>query len=312
MFRYLTMLIWPLMGAGFMVNMIQRGAVSLGRINEILNTVPSIMDIGDKDIEKTSMDYDEVSASGINSIDVRSLSFSYNGKDKVLDDINFSIKRGEWLGIMGKTGSGKTTLIKTFTRMLDPPPGSMRIYGLDIHDWPLENLRKLFAVSPQDSYLFSDSIANNISYAYDGENAKAVDNAIKFAALEKDLNLFKHGKETLVGERGLTLSGGQKQRATIARAAIMDAEFLILDDSLSAVDNETERKILEMLLKDRKGKTTIIVSHRVSTIKYADNVLVLDKGKVCEYGSPAQLAGGTGFYARMAAFQRLDTWGQNV
>jgi ATP-binding cassette, subfamily B, multidrug efflux pump len=301
MFSYLNMLIWPLMGAGFMVNMIQRGAVSLGRINEIFNTPPSI-----KESESPSA---ARPTSAVPALELSNLTFSYNDTNTVLDGITLKVNRGEWLGIMGRTGSGKTTLIKTFTRMIDPPPGSVRVFGIDARDWPLEELRKLFAVSPQDSYLFSDSIANNISYGYEGTDTEkngAVDKAVVFASLDKDLAVFQHGKDTLVGERGLTLSGGQKQRAAIARAVIMDSEFLILDDSLSAVDNETERKILEALRNERKGRTTIIISHRVSTLKYADKTLVLDKGKLVEYGTPEQLTALGGFYARMAAIQKLE------
>jgi ATP-binding cassette subfamily B protein len=306
MFRYLNMLIWPLMGAGFMVNMIQRGAVSLGRINEIFNTPPSIKDSENPSYARPSSDVLDVPA-----LELSGLKFSYNDTNTVLDGISLKINRGQWLGIMGRTGSGKTTLIKTFTRMVDPPCGSVRVFGVDVRDWPLEELRELFAVSPQDSYLFSDSIANNISYGFDGvdtpsSNSGAVDKAVVFASLDKDLALFQHGKDTLVGERGLTLSGGQKQRTAIARAVIMDSEFLILDDSLSAVDNETERKILEALRNERKGRTTIIISHRVSTLKYADKIVVLDKGKTLEYGSPEQLVTEGGFYSRMAAFQKLE------
>jgi len=313
MFRYLNMLIWPLMGAGFMVNMIQRGAVSLGRINEILNTRPSILDSKNPSFAPLLSEPTDA----VPALELSGLTFSYNDTNKVLDGITLTINRGEWLGIMGRTGSGKTTLIKTFTRMIDPPQGSVRVFGIDVRDCPLEELRKLFAVSPQDSYLFSDSIANNIAYGYDGKDAQAndaVEKAVVFASLDKDLALFQHGKDTLVGERGLTLSGGQKQRTAIARAVIMDSEFLILDDSLSAVDNETERKILETLRKERKGRTTIIISHRVSTLKYADRVLVLDNGKTLEYGSPEQLAAQGGFYSRMAAFQKLEprTETQNV
>jgi len=321
MFRYLGMLIWPLMGAGFTVNMIQRGAVSLGRVNEILNAKPSIME---KD-EATAVNIaDNVpeggSARKVPALELLNLNFSYDDGNaantegsaggQVLNGINLELKRGEWLGIMGKTGAGKSTLIKTFMRILDPPPGTVRIFGLDAREWPLEDLRKLFAVSPQDSYLFSDSISNNISYGSSGvtENKAefSVKNAIQFASLEKDIEIFTHGTETLVGERGLTLSGGQKQRTAIARAVILNSEFLILDDSLSAVDNETERKIMEALLEMRKGRTTIIISHRVSTLKYADKVLVLDKGKMNEYGAPAELALSGGFYSRMADFQRLQ------
>ena len=310
MFRYLGMLIWPLMGAGFMVNMIQRGAASLGRINEILKTVPSIRDQGTGFINISACQNDVNCNLQYPAIEIRDLCFSYNKGEQVLSGINITVNRGEWLGIMGKTGSGKSTLIKTLMRMADPPAGTVKIFGCDVHELPLDGLRALFAVSPQDSYLFSDSIANNIAYGRSGETDNAVEKTIQFVSLNKDLETFQRGKDTLVGERGLTLSGGQKQRTAVARAVIMDSEFLILDDSLCAVDAETERKILEALLTERKGhtgsRTTIIVSHRVSTLKYADKVLVLDKGKTGEYGSPSQLVLSGGFYSRMAALQRLE------
>jgi len=290
-----------------MVNMIQRGAVSLGRINEILNTEPSI-----KDCEQLA-----VSSPRSPAIEIKNLNFSYADKP-VLENINIDVARGEWLGIMGKTGSGKSTLIKTLTRMVDPPQDSVCVLGLDARDWPLESLRALFAVSPQDSYLFSDTIANNIIYGKnDNDNpisssvppcprVSDLDKAINLACLAKDIDNFQSGKNTLVGERGLTLSGGQKQRTAVARAVIMDSEILILDDSFSAVDNETEQKILQALKNERRGRTTIIVSHRVSTLKYTDKILVLDKGKTLEYGSPQELLNSGGFYAKMAAFQRME------
>ncbi|MCL2758810.1 MAG: ABC transporter ATP-binding protein/permease [Treponema sp.] len=313
MFRYLSMLIWPLMGAGFMVNMIQRGAVSLGRINEIMNTEPTIKD---NEIIKSADSYFD---SKVPAIEICNLEFSYNDKNKVLEGINLKVERGLWLGVMGKTGSGKTTLVKTFMRMINPPQGSVFVFGIDVRDWSIDKLRSLFAVSPQDSYLFSDTIADNIMYGINENESSLINNTVRnlgdiitLASLNKDLEIFQSGKETLIGERGLTLSGGQKQRIAIARAAIIDAEFLILDDSLSAVDNETEQKILENLKKERKGRTTIIISHRVSTLKYADNVLVLEKGKVLEYGNPQQLASSGGFYGRMAAFQRLEYGSENI
>ena len=308
MFRYLGMLIWPLMGAGFMVNMIQRGAVALGRINEILNTEPSIKN---EEIEFCS----PLPAPHSHVIEIKDLFFSY-GEKTILENINLTIEHGQWLGIMGKTGSGKSTLIKTLTRTIDPPHGTVKVYGYNIHKWPLEELRKLFAVSPQDSYLFSDTISNNISYGFAEPDKKddydiKILNAIDFASLNRDLQIFQNGRETMIGERGLTLSGGQKQRTAIARAVIMDADILILDDSFSAVDNETEQKILQSLKNERSKKTTIIISHRVSTLKYTDKVLVLENGKTLEYGSPTQLVSAGGFYSRMAAFQMLEIQGGN-
>ena len=308
LFRYLTMLIWPLMGAGFTVNMIQRGAVSLRRVNEVLETVPSI-----REPEQAASLAAIMSANGkpqavitAAAITLSGLSFSYNEGETVLDNISLEVKRGEWLGVMGRTGSGKSTLLKTLTRMVDPPSGAVRVFGIDVREWPLACLRKLFAVSPQDSYLFSDSILNNVGYGLDESAPELLRKAMRRSALEKDLSAFGGGEHTLIGERGLTLSGGQKQRIAIARSLIMDSEFLLLDDSLSAVDAETERNILEGLLRERRGRSTVIVSHRVSSLRYADKVLVLEGGKAVEYGSPAELAASGGYYSRMAALQRLD------
>jgi ATP-binding cassette subfamily B protein len=230
------------------------------------------------------------------------------------------------LGIMCRTGSGKSTLIKTLTRTIDPPAGTVKVFGLDVREWDLSQLRGLFGVTPQDSYLFSDSIKQNIGYGLDayglgtsteprcGEGSPLEDapnallkKAAETAALEKDFENFNEGWKTLIGERGLTLSGRQKQRVAIARSLILYPEILILDDSLSAVDAETEKRILTALLRERQGKTTIIISHRVSTLRNADKIAVLDKGRLCEYGSPRELANVPGgFYARMAALQHLD------
>ena len=351
MFRYLNMLIWPLMGAGFMVNMIQRGAVSLGRINEILNVEPSIKDNeqrAENKEQRAENKEQRTESSEIptpysplptphTAIEIKNLNFAYADKP-VLENISVNINRGEWLGVMGKTGAGKSTLIKTLTRMVDPPSGTVSVFGLDAREWPLESLRSLFAVSPQDSYLFSDTIANNITYGKEDKNTSPsssssvplrlrvrssgdpsapchsmsdLDKAINLASLSKDINIFQNGKNTLVGERGLTLSGGQKQRTAIARAVIMDSEFLILDDSFSAVDNETEQKILQALRNERKDGTTIIISHRVSTLKYTDKILVLEKGKTLEWGSHTDLVNQGGFYAKMAAFQKMELGKEN-
>jgi ATP-binding cassette subfamily B protein len=290
------------MGAGFMVNMIQRGSVGLSRVNEVLQTAPSIQ----SPAEPKSVSPNGAAAENLSAIELCNLNFSYTGEEKVLEDISLSIKRGTWLGIMGRTGSGKSTLIKSLTRMIDPPPGSVKIFGMDLRDWDIQELRRLFAVTPQDSYLFSDSIKSNISYGLESPVEGRVKKAAEVSALETDLESFNERWETLIGERGLTLSGGQKQRVAISRALIMESEFLILDDALSAVDAETEQRILAGLLGERRGKTTIIVSHRVSTLRNTDQVLVLDKGRLAEYGSPRELLAREGFFSRMAMLQKLD------
>jgi ATP-binding cassette subfamily B protein len=304
LFRYLQMLIWPLMGAGFLVNMIQRGAVSLSRVNEVMEARPSIL--SPPDGGKVPAALSAALPAAMPAVEIRGLTFSYTGEAPALEDVSLTIGRGEWLGIMGRTGSGKSTLIKTLCRLVDPPAGTVRIFGQDVRDWNLETLRGLFAAAPQDSYLFSDSIKNNIAYGLEAPAEGRIKKAAELSALEKDLAAFHEGWETQIGERGLTLSGGQKQRTAVSRALIMESEFLILDDSLSAVDAETEQRILAGLLDERKGKTTIIISHRVSTLRHAGSILVLDQGRVSEYGSPGELLARQGFYARMAALQQLE------
>jgi ATP-binding cassette subfamily B protein len=299
---YLQMLIWPMLGAGFMVNMIQRGAVSMTRVNDILTTQPSILSPDQP--QKTAVQTE-------NAIEIKNLSFKYNDDCEVLENINLEIASGAMVGILGRTGSGKSTLLKTLVRLIDPPDGTVFINGIDVRLWDLQTLRNNFGMTPQDTYLFSGSIKNNIGYGIDEDvlhqsSQELLENAAHFSAIDKDLKSFNHGWETLIGERGLTLSGGQKQRVAISRALARVPEILILDDSMSAVDAETEKKILGRLLKARKGKTTILVSHRVSTLRHADTIVVLEKGRVVECGTPAELLKNDGFYAQMARFQKLE------
>ena len=329
LFRYLQMLVWPLMGAGFVVNMIQRGAVSIGRINEIMRVVPAIRSPENPvKIQPLSPAQNQARSPEASSreesatlIDLRNLSFEYHKGKPVLEGISLSVKSGTVLGILGRTGSGKSTLIKAITRMIDPPPGTVFIKGIESAKWDLAELRRLFGVTPQDSYLFSDSIRNNIAYSLEDEKAagpaedkppSVIGRAAELAALEKDFSAFRDGWETLIGERGLTLSGGQKQRTAIARSIASEREILVLDDSLSAVDAETERNILDGLFELAKNRelstspmTMIIISHRVSTLSRADEVIVLEKGRIIERGTPHELASRGGFYARTAELQSL-------
>jgi ATP-binding cassette subfamily B protein len=313
LFSYVQMLIWPLMGAGFVVNMIQRGAVSLGRVNAVMQTKPSI---ASPEVPAVGTGAPLASAQAMASagvphcssgaaVEIHALTFAYPDGTQALTGIDLTIQRGQILGILGRTGSGKSTLIKVITRMVDPPDGTVFISGADIRQWDLVGLRALFGVTPQDSYLFSDSIKNNIGYGLAEPDEILLKKAAALSAIDRDMTDFASGWDTVIGERGMTLSGGQKQRVAIARAIIKSPEILILDDSLSAVDAETERLVLNALLDERAGKTTIIVSHRVSTLRNADQIIVLDKGYIAESGTHQKLLAGDGFYARTAALQQL-------
>jgi len=297
LFSYLQMLIWPMLGMGFLINMIQRGATSLGRINEILSTPPAI-------ISRRTVKHPK--AASVTSIQVNNLYFSYPDGTPALRGLSFEIPTGAIVGIMGRTGSGKSTLLKTLCRLIDPPDNTVFVDGIDVKDWELSELRKRFGMTPQDSFLFSDSVKNNIIFGHEDASDHLVQEMVELTSLSRDLRDFKDGLNTLIGERGLTLSGGQKQRVSIARAIIRDPDILLLDDAFSAVDTETEKHILQGVLKHRKGKTTVIVSHRISTLRKADYVIVLEHGKILESGSPHQLLQNGGYYAEMAELQRLE------
>ncbi|MDR2185616.1 MAG: ABC transporter ATP-binding protein/permease [Treponema sp.] len=310
LFSYLQMLIWPLMGAGFMVNMIQRGAVALARVNEVMDTVPAIRS---PPPEEAAVPAESGVLRKGPLVEFRGLSFAYPKGVRALDDISLTIEEGTIVGILGRTGSGKSTLIKTLVRLIDPPRGTVFVKGLEVSKWDLKELRRIFGVTPQDSYLFSDSIRNNVAYGLEGAGEQRLIETVKIAAIDQDLAGFGRGWDTLIGERGLTLSGGQKQRVAIARALAGGAELLILDDAFSAVDAETEKRILRGILDERRERlsrgnpfTVIIISHRVSALRHAGKILVLDKGRVAEYGAPEELAGSGGFYAKTASLQRLE------
>jgi ATP-binding cassette subfamily B protein len=302
---YFQMLIWPLMGAGFMVNMLQRGAVSLGRINDVLNQKSTIVELDNPIPIPRAIADDNTPI-----IEFKNLSFSYNTDDNgrnnrnVLNNVSFKIKQGEWVGILGRIGAGKSTLIKTLVRLVDPPPGAVFVRGVDVRDVALQDLRALFGVSLQDNYLFSDTIEENIAYERvcrgSVPGAEEIQNAVALAALGRDLEILGDGLKTVVGERGLTLSGGQKQRTSIARAALSSPEILVLDDSLSAVDIETEQRIIDELKIVRKNKTTIIISLRPLMVRNVDKRVGLDvNGNLAEAGEPRAIANSGGYYSRI-------------
>ncbi|MFW5683563.1 MAG: ABC transporter ATP-binding protein [Spirochaetota bacterium] len=294
---YLEMLIWPMLGAGFTVNMLQRGAASLARVNAVLNEEPEIANPADPVTEMAST-----------SISIRDLSFSY-GEDEegvALAGVNLEIPEGSILGILGRTGSGKSTLLRLLPRMHNPPRGSVFIGGVDVLDYDLATLRSAFGSVPQDTFLFSTSLRENIAFAADDPDEEHILHVADVSTISRDVKTFPNGWETQVGERGITLSGGQKQRVAISRALAKDPRILVFDDALSAVDTETEELILNKLLTERAGRTSILVSHRVSTLATADKVAVLDRGRLVQLGTHEELLAEDGFYREVALLQQLS------
>ncbi|MBI3939846.1 MAG: ABC transporter ATP-binding protein [Acidobacteria bacterium] len=289
---YLAMLTWPTVALGWVVNIFQRGAASMGRICQLLDAVP---EIADRDVAPVSIQ---------GAIEVRHLNFSYNGTP-VLHDITFSVPATSRLAIVGRIGSGKTTLLAVLARLYPVPDGVIWIDNTDINRIPLAVLRSALGFVPQDAFLFSETVRDNLAFANTEAGPERVREAARVAGLEQDIEAFPNKLETLVGERGITLSGGQKQRATIARALLAQPRILILDDSLSSVDTHTEEKILTRLGDAARGCTTVIVSHRISTVQGADQILVLDQGRIVERGTHPELLGQGGLYADLYEKQLL-------
>jgi len=293
---YLGFLMWPLMSFGWVINIIQRGKASMVRINEMMH-----LDISPLFDESLSIKTDIKG-----EIEVKDLSFSYDGKNTVLDRISFTIPPGKTLAIIGPTGSGKSTLINLIARIYDPPPNTLFVDGVDVTKIPLQQLRTAIGVVPQDTLLFSKSIGENIAYGKPDATFAEIQKAAENSQILQDIKRFPDQFDTLVGERGVTLSGGQKQRTAIGRALITDPRILILDDALSSVDTYTEEKILKHLHVIMDERTAIIVSHRISTIKNADLIIVLDKGQIIEKGDHASLIEMQGMYARICKKQLLQ------
>ena len=294
---YIGSMVWPMLAMGESVTIISQGIAGLDRIHEVLDETPDISDPEQPD------DVDSLSG----QISIRDMSFAYRDDlPEALHDIDVDIAPGETLAVMGRTGSGKSTLVNLLCRLYDVDSGSITFDGHDIRKLPLHVLRESIAYVPQDNFMFSDTLAGNISFGKTDATEAEIIAVSKAAELHGDVLDFPEKYETVVGERGVTLSGGQKQRSSIARALIKDAPILILDDSLSAVDTDTEESILEHLKELRGGKTTIIIAHRVSTVQNADNVLVLDEGRMAQYGTYEELSRVPGIFRDMAERQRLE------
>lgn len=297
---YLGQLTWPMIAFGWIINLVQRAAPSMQRLMNILSTKPDIADSEETDYSITSEDIK-------GEIEFKNVSFKYPySANYALKNINLLIRKGTTLGIIGPTGSGKSTLINLIPRFRDVTEGNIYIDGIEIKKIPLKILRESIGIVPQESFLFSNTIEKNISYSKDEVNSEEVIRSSKIAGLYNDVVNFPGGFNTILGERGITLSGGQKQRTSIARAIYKKPEILLLDDSLSAVDTKTEEEILEELKKIMSSRTSILISHRISTIKNANNIIVISGSEIKEEGTHNELISLGGIYSDLYKKQLLE------
>lgn len=300
---YFTAIVWPIMAVSDLIDMTSRGKASLKRISELLDAEVTVKDrpgVGElKDVK--------------GEIEFRNLTFRYpDGELDELHHVSFTIRPGESVGLVGKTGAGKTTLVDLILRTYNVPDGTIFIDGQDVNSVSIHSVRENCAYVPQDNFLFSDTIARNIAFGNSQVDMGMVRHAAVLADVDENISQFQQGYETVLGERGVTVSGGQKQRISIARALMKDAPILILDDSVSAVDTKTERAILDNLKQTRRGKTTILIAHRISTIEQMDKVLFIDGGTVAGFGTHESLYAQNAAYRKMVDLQRLEEEGGKV
>ena len=297
---YFTSVVWPIMAVSELIDMTSRGRASLARIGELLDAEVTVADReGVDDLENVRGD-----------IEFKNLSFRYPGGEfEALQNVSFTIKAGENVGLVGKTGSGKTTLVDLLLRTYNVPDGTVFLDGKDVNDVSIRSVRAACAYVPQDNFLFSDTIENNIAFGIENWDREQIIGAAKLADVDSNIQSFQLGYETVLGERGVTVSGGQKQRISIARALLKDSPVLILDDSVSAVDTKTEKAILRNLRETRAGKTTILIAHRISTIESLDKILFLEDGRITDVGTHAELQVRCPAYAKMVELQKLEEEG---
>ena len=297
---YFNSVVWPIMAVSELIDMSSRGKASLARVGELLDAEVVVKDApGVKELGTPK-----------GAIEFRNLTFRYpDGEFDALEDISFAINPGENIGLVGKTGSGKTTLVDLILRTYNVPDGTLFIDGQDVNDLSIRSVREACAYVPQDNFLFSDTIENNIAFGVGAHGMDAVTNAARLADVHSNIKEFSQGYGTVLGERGVTVSGGQKQRISIARALMKDAPILILDDSVSAVDTKTEKTILENLRATRAGKTTILIAHRISTIETMDRVLFIENGRLAGFGKHEELYANNEEYRKMVDLQKLEEEG---